>query len=137
MLMQGHQFPAYYPFTKAAGSFLSLISGIPGGLFDPSLSVGAGLGQLAAPLFPGIEPNCILLMCMVAYFGGVVQSPLTAIVIILEMTTARNMILPLFLTGLLAYESSHLVCRYAIYEALSEIFLESLEPERPEVKKRS
>ena len=119
--------PWWYAPAKATGSFFSLISGIPGGLFDPSLSVGAGLGDLCADLchdiFDGIRPQFVIMLFMVAYFCGVVQSPITVFVIMIEMTDARFMTLPLMLCAIIAYECSSLVCKTSIYEALAEIFL--------------
>lgn len=127
ILIRDAAYPAHFAFTKAAGSFLSLVSGIPGGLFDPSLAVGAALGKLATPLFPGLEPRALVMLFMVAYFGGVVQSPITAAVILYEMTAARDMVLPLIACSILAYEASHLVCRDSIYEALAKLFLRDVE----------
>ena len=67
----------YYPFAKAGASFVSLISGIPGGLFDPSLAVGASLGQVLHPLFdndfvaPGIGLPELMMLFMAAYFNHI------------------------------------------------------------------
>jgi len=119
-------YPVYYPLLKTIASFATLVSAIPGGLFDPTLSVGASLGQLISPAFSQIDKQAVILIAMVAYFSGVVQSPITAFVILLEMTGAYSMSLPLMATSILAYEISHLVCRVSLYEALSDRFLESL-----------
>ena len=93
------QYPWFFAPLTAAASFLTLSSGIPGGLFDPSLTVGAGLGQSMLPLInwvsPGLEPEAVIMMFMVAYFAGVVQSPITCAIIMVEMTAARHMTLPL------------------------------------------
>ena len=117
----------WYPVTKAGASFVTLISGIPGGLFDPSLSVGAGLGNTFADTFSrwfdGLDAQLIVMLFMVAYFAGVVQSPITVFVIMLEMTDARFVTLPLMATSILAYECSQRVCPTSIYEALAEQFL--------------
>jgi len=119
--------PWGYAPAKASGSFFSLISGIPGGLFDPSLSVGAGLGDLFADvfhdMFNGIRPQFVIMLFMVAYFAGVVQSPITVFVIMIEMTDARMVTIPLMLCAVIAYECSSLVCTTSIYEALAELFL--------------
>ena len=124
-------YPWWYPFAKAGGSFFSLVSGIPGGLFDPSLSVGAGLGNLCADLcehiFDEIDPQIVIMLFMVAYFAGVVQSPITVFVIMIEMTDARFLTLPLMVSAIMAYEASHLICKKAIYEALAEVFLGNIE----------
>ena len=123
ILVHGESYPAFFPFAKAAASFVSLLSGIPGGLFDPSLTVGAGLGQLITPVLSHMDRQAVVLLAMVSYFAGVVQSPLTAAVILLEMTGSRGMVLPLVTASVLAYEASHLVCRTSLYEALADIFL--------------
>ena len=124
LLIDGEKLPIFFPLVKATASFVSLISRIPGGLFDPSLSVGAALGQLVLPLFSRLDPQAVILMCMVAYFCGVIQSPITAFVILVEMTSAHSMIMPLMVTSILAYEASHLVCRTSLYESLADSFLE-------------
>ena len=120
ILLQGPPLPTYYPFAQALASFVTLISSIPGGLFTPSLSVGAGLGQLVLPLVPEVAPQAIIVLAMGAYFAGVVQSPITAAVIMLEMTAADRMALPLLATTILAYGASRLVCPVALYEALAD-----------------
>ena len=132
ILIDGKQMPASYAFTKVAGSFVSLISGIPGGLFDPSFSVAAALGQLFSTFFPGIDPLCIVMIAMTSYFSGVVRSPITAVVILIEMTLARDMAVALFAASVIAVEASKLVAKKPIYEALAEIFREGLRNEEPE-----
>jgi len=134
ILQHETEMPLFYPLAKAAGNFISLISGIPGGLFDPSFSVGASLGQLSAPLFPDVDPRAVSMIAMTAYFTGVVRSPITSVVILLEMTTARDMAMPLFVTAVIAYEASKLICKTPIYEALAEIFLSDLRKAHPEMK---
>ncbi len=129
MLLQGTALPLYFPFAKAAASFVSLISSIPGGLFTPSLCVGAGLGQLVAPWIDEVPRNAIILLAMAAYFSGVVQSPLTAAVIVVEMTNARGLLLPLLASSILAYHASRILCPVGLYEALANAFLERLRGE--------
>ena len=71
--------------------------------------------------------KAVVMMFMVAYFTGVVQSPITCFVILVEMTDGRYMTIALAATAVIAYEMSHLVCRTAIYEALADIFLKNLD----------
>jgi len=131
ILLHGQVLSSTYPLVKAAGSFVTLISGIPGGLFAPSLSVGAGLGQLAAGLLPEMNRQAVVLLAMGAYFSGVVQSPVTAAVIMIEMTAARGMVLPLLTATVLAYGASRLVCPVSLYESLADSFLRAGVPEAP------
>ena len=134
ILMEGKEFAWHYAPMKAIANYVCLISGIPGGLFDPSLSVGAGLGQTFEPLlltlFPELEPTAVIMLFMVAYFSGVVQSPITCAIIMVEMTAARFMTIPLLAVAIIAYECSHRVCSTAIYEALAEIFLGTIKNEK-------
>jgi len=65
ILLRGQMLPPTYALAKAAGSFVTLISAIPGGLFTPSLSVGAGLGQLAATLLPEMNRQAVVLLARV------------------------------------------------------------------------
>ncbi|MGD9762309.1 MAG: chloride channel protein [Candidatus Binatia bacterium] len=130
-ILRGESVPGFYPLAKASASFLALISGIPGGLFAPSLSVGAGLGQLIAAFAVGVTPQDIVLLTMAAYFAGVVQSPLTAAIILVEMTNARYLLLPLLASTVLAYHGSRLVCPVGIYEALADAIVGRLRRSTP------
>lgn len=125
--LRGEALPAFYPFAKAAANYLALISAIPGGLFTPSLSVGAGLGDLVSPLIHDIPRQAVILLAMGAYFCGVVQSPMTVAIIIVEMTAARQLLLPLLLTTAVAYHASRLLCPESIYEALADGFLQRIQ----------
>ena len=118
------------PIAKAAASFVSLISAIPGGLFDPSLAVGAGLGQvthgfLEATIAPGIGLPEVMLIFMAAYFAGVVQSPITVFTILFEMTGAYGMLLPLMFAAMIGAIIAGRICEPSIYEALAKSFLEA------------
>lgn len=108
---------------KFLATTISAISGIPGGIFSPSLSVGAGLGSNIAPLFPSAPMNAIVLLGMVGYFAGVVQAPITGFVIVSEMTSDHHMLLPLMATALVATAASRLVCREGVYHALAKRYL--------------
>ena len=108
---------------KLIATVLSSISGLPGGIFAPSLAVGAGLGGDIAPLFPDAPLAAILLLGMVSYFAGVVQAPITAFVIVTEMTDNHAMVVPLMAASLIAYATSRLICHEGIYHALSKGFL--------------
>ncbi|MBN8897134.1 MAG: chloride channel protein, partial [Rhodospirillales bacterium] len=99
------------------------VSGIPGGLFAPSLAVGAGLGDWMARLLPAAPAGAVVLLGMVAYFSGVVQAPITATVIVMEMTDNQRVTVPLLATAFLAFAISRLICRRPLYGALARRFL--------------
>jgi chloride channel protein, CIC family len=126
ILVRGEDLPTTFGPLLAAANFVSLLSGIPGGLFDPTLTTGSALGQIALPLSPFAERQAFLLLCMGAYFTGVVQAPVTASAILLEMTGAAHLTLPLLLATVLAYEASRLVCPTSLYEGLAQGFLDAI-----------
>jgi H+/Cl- antiporter ClcA len=65
----------------------------------------------------------LVLLGMAGYFAGVVQAPITATVIVMEMTDNQAMTIPLMATSFLAFGASRLVCRRPLYRALAKRFL--------------
>jgi len=124
--------PWWYALAKMAATSLAAISGIPGGIFSPSLSVGAGLGATLAWLTPTAPQGAVVLLGMVGYFAGVVQAPITAFVIVMEMTNNQTMILPLMVASLVGYGISRAICKEPIYLALSKQYLPAAGPAKRE-----
>ena len=114
--------PASFGVLKLLATIVSYASGIPGGIFSPSLAVGAGIGQNVALLVPHAPVAAVVILGMVGYFSGVVQAPITAFVIVIEMTRDPDMALPLMSASLIAYGLSRLVCPHSVYKALSKSF---------------
>ena len=125
-LVQGEGgIPASYGALKLVATIASSVSGIPGGIFAPSLAVGAGLGANVAALLPGSPAEALVVLGMVAYFAGVVQAPITAFVIVAEMTNNHGLVVPLMLASLISYATSRLVCPEGVYHALAHGFVEA------------
>ena len=101
--------PWFYAPARALATLLAYLSGIPAGLLAPSLSVGAGLGQLVADTGgqASAVPFAILGMC--GYLAGMTQAPLTSFVIVMEMTGEHAMVLPLMITAALATAVSKVI----------------------------
>ncbi|MGY4571221.1 MULTISPECIES: chloride channel protein [Bradyrhizobium] len=127
-LEAGTQLPASFSVWKFLATTFASISGMPGGIFAPSLAVGAGLGSNIAPLFHGAPLSAIMLLGMVSYFAGVVQAPITAFVIVTEMTDNHAMVVPLMAAALIAHASSRLICKEGVYHALAKGFVERAAP---------
>jgi H+/Cl- antiporter ClcA len=117
--------PAGFGILKFLATTFTAVSGIPGGIFSPSLAVGAGLGSNIASLFHGAPIEAIMLLGMVSYFAGVVQAPITAFVIVTEMTDNHAMVVPLMAASLIAYATSRLICKEGVYHALAKGFIAS------------
>jgi H+/Cl- antiporter ClcA len=121
VLVEGGSLSVWFGPAKFLASLFTTLSGTPGGIFSPSLAVGAGLGNAMARLFDA-PSSAVVLLGMAAYFVGVVRAPLTAVIILMETTASRSMILPLFATALIADAASSLVSRERIYHGLSKAF---------------
>lgn len=121
-MVEGHQAFSWFGPAKFLSSLATAVSGIAGGIFAPSLAVGAGVGNILALAFPGSGAGPIVVLGMVGYFVGVVRAPLTGVIIVSEMTDSRSLLLPLFATALIADAVSGLVCRERLYGALSKTF---------------
>lgn len=121
-LLSGANTSLWFGPAKFVTSLATALSGAPGGIFAPSLSVGAGLGHLVGTLFPPEYSGAVAMLGMIAYFAGVTRAPLTAVIIVMEMTADRAMILPLFAAALVADQVSAAVCPEKLYHALSHPF---------------
>lgn len=124
-LVFGQAIPWWYGIAKFVTTLLSSASGIPGGLFSPSLAVGAGIGSMITPILTFTDPRAVMLLMTVGYFAGVVQAPLTAVVIVMEMTSDKNMVIPLMATALFAAGISRLINREPLYHALARGYFAS------------
>jgi H+/Cl- antiporter ClcA len=129
-LENGTPLPASFSVLKFLATTFASISGMQGGIFSPSLAVGAGIGANIASLFHGAPLAAIMLLGMVSYFSGVVQAPITAFVIVTEMTDNHAMVVPLMAAAMIAYATSRLVCEEGIYHALAKGFIARAEADR-------
>ncbi|CDX40230.1 Cl-channel voltage-gated family protein [Mesorhizobium plurifarium] len=120
--IEGTPLPAFFFVEKFAAGLLSMVSGIPGGLFAPSLAVGAGLGSTLGLAF-GTATGTAALLGMAGYFAGVVQAPMTAFVIILEMTGNHDNVIALMCAAMLGYGTARLISNEPLYHALSRVFI--------------
>lgn len=120
--LDGEATPILFFAEKLVASFLSMISGIPGGIFAPSLSIGAGLGSTIGALM-GTSIALAAVLGMAGYFAGVVQAPMTAFVIILEMTGNHDAIIPIMAVSMIGYLTSRILSREPLYHGLSRNFI--------------
>lgn len=105
---------------------VSYAAATPGGLFAPMLVLGTQLGLIFGALchiaFPhlDIEPGAFAVVGMAAFFTGVVQAPVTGIVLVTEMTAAFTTLLPMLGACFAAMLAANLVASPPIYDSLRE-----------------
>lgn len=120
--VEGRALPLFFFAEKLVASFLSMLSGIPGGIFAPSLAVGAGFGSTMGSLL-GTSIALAAILGMAGYFSGVVQAPMTAFVIILEMTGDHHAVIPIMAVSMIGYVTSRMLSREPLYHGLSRVFI--------------
>lgn len=120
--VEGDAPPMFFFLEKFAASFVSMLSGIPGGIFAPSLAVGAGFGSTVGSLF-GTSIALAAVLGMAGYFAGVVQAPMTAFVIIIEMTGDHQAVIPIMAASMIGYITSRLLSREPLYHGLARVFM--------------
>ena len=94
--------------AKIVATSITISSGNSGGVFAPSLFIGAiaggAYGQIVARLFPGVTaaPGAYALVGTSAMVAATTHAPLTAILLLFEMTNNYDIILPLMLTAIVS-----------------------------------
>lgn len=121
-LLESHETlnPAY-ALLKFGALIASYLSGIPGGIFAPSLAIGAGMGNALAHVTSAIALPAMAALCMVGYLAAVTQSPITAFVIVMEMIDGHQMVIPLMAVALLASQVARLFSP-SFYHTLAQRF---------------
>jgi CIC family chloride channel protein len=111
---------------KILATALSSGSGVVGGVFTPTLFVGAALGALYGNLFVGISslsdtivPGYVM-VGMGAFLASVTYAPLMSILMIFEMTLSYEVILPLMLACVISHHIAQRIRPHSIYKQRNE-----------------
>lgn len=135
-MLQGEaDVPEFYVTLKFIATWLSAWVGVPGGIFAPSLSIGAGVGNNVASIAgtTDIAP-ALIAMGMAAFLAAVTQAPLTAFIIVMEMVDGHSLVLSLMASAMIASMVSRMIAR-PLYESLALHMLNvarGAQPKEPE-----
>jgi len=113
------QQPWYFAGAKLVATALSTLSGMGGGILAPSISIGAWSGVAMAKL-SSVDPKIFALLGMAAYFASAFQIPVTAVVVVMEMTNQHDYIIPMMLAAVTAYIVSRIIMPVSLYHVLIE-----------------
>ncbi len=106
-------------FAKLFATAFTISSGGSGGVFGPSLFIGAMLGASFGQIFHNFFPSLILdprsfaLVGMVAFFSGIAKVPVASLLMITEMSNSYDLLVPMMLVSSLTYI---LTDRWTLYE---------------------
>lgn len=115
-----------YVLLKFVATWITSWSGVPGGIFAPSLSIGAGIGHDVAQIVVGSNASALapglIAMGMAGFLAATTQAPLTSFIIVMEMIDGRPMVLSLMAAAMLASLISRLISR-PLYTTLSTLMM--------------
>ena len=95
--------PWYAAPCRFLATLASYYSGIPGGIFAPSLAIGAAIGSpLTSLLGIGEGIPAFIALCMAGFLAAVTQAPITAAIIVMEMIDGHGMVISLMAVTLIA-----------------------------------
>jgi CIC family chloride channel protein len=110
---------------KMIATAVCYASGNAGGIFGPSMFIGAmmgaAVGRVAHVALPGVTagPGAYALVGMGTAFAGIIRTPLTSVFMIFEVTRDYTIIVPLMISNLIAFYISQRLQHEPIYEALA------------------
>jgi chloride channel protein, CIC family len=135
------QFLLVLAVLKIAATTLSFISGTPGGMFAPTLFIGAMLGAAVGgaghALLPHLSwsPGTYALVGMGVLFAGFLRAPMTSVFMVLEVSGNYSIVLPVIVANTFAYLISRALQPMAIFDVLTRqdgLGLPSMEEQREE-----
>lgn len=114
-----------YVLLKFITTWLTAWSGVPGGIFAPSLAIGGAVGADVAQWTSYTNPATLIALGMTAFLAAVTQAPLTAFIIVMEMVDGHALVLSLMTSALVASAVSRLISA-PLYMSLAELQLTRL-----------
>ncbi|WP_373973635.1 chloride channel protein [Chitinibacter sp. SCUT-21] len=101
--IENHQsLPWYFLPLKLLGLLATFLTGLPGGIFAPSLAMGAGVGSWFAPFFAANVTVKLMAIGMAAMLAAVTRAPITAAIILMEMTDGHSMVISIMVATMIA-----------------------------------
>jgi H+/Cl- antiporter ClcA len=94
--------PAAYALFKFVATWLTTWSGVPAGIFAPSLAIGAAIGNDVALFTYHAQVPALIALGMVGFLAAATQAPLTAFIIVMEMVDGHAMVLSLMACALVS-----------------------------------
>jgi chloride channel protein, CIC family len=124
---------------KILATGLSFLSGTPGGLFAPTLFIGAMLGGTVGSIehhyFPHLTGTVgtFALVGMGTFFAGFLRTPITSVFMVIEVSGSYTAVLPVMISSLVAYVISRKYQRVPLFDLLARqdgFYLPSIEEKR-------
>jgi H+/Cl- antiporter ClcA len=111
--------PALFLLLKFVATWLTTWSGVPAGIFAPSLAIGAALGNDVALSLHSPHATALIALGMVGFLAAATQAPLTSFIIVMEMVDGHSMVLSLMACAMVARTVAHVISA-PLYSVLAQ-----------------
>jgi H+/Cl- antiporter ClcA len=109
-MLEGSDSPSiFYSLLKFLATWITAWSGVPGGIFAPSLAIGAAIGSDVAHLLSQPQVSTLIALGMVGFLAATTQAPMTSFIIVMEMVDGHSMVLSLMACALVSSGTSRLI----------------------------
>jgi chloride channel protein, CIC family len=131
--------------AKIVTSSSSFVSGTPGGMFAPTLFIGAmiggSVGGLEHHFFPQLSASVapFALVGMGTFFAGFLRVPITSVFMVIETTGSYSIVLPVMISNMIAYLIARRFQKLSLFDMLARqdgLELPSMEEQREQVSLR-
>jgi H+/Cl- antiporter ClcA len=129
MVEGGLAMPPAYALFKFLATWLTAWSGVPAGIFAPSLAIGAAIGNDVAMLVGYPQAPALIALGMVGFLAAATQAPLTSFIIVMEMVDGHAMVLSLMACALVGSAIARVISP-PLYPSLAVQQLARLENKR-------
>lgn len=102
---------------------VAYLSGAAGGIFSPSLTIGACLGSNLAALTGAGATNFFGMLGMIGFLTGVTETPFTSFILVMEMSDRHSAIFPMMVVALIANSTAKSISAHSFYEAVRDRWL--------------
>lgn len=123
ILFEGRPATWTLTFTRMAATALAYLSGAAGGVFSPSLTIGACIGSKIAYLFGSANVNLLAMLGMIGFLTGLTHTPFTAFILVVEMSDRHSALLPMMLAAVVAHGVAKSLQSRSFYEEVKEALI--------------
>lgn len=110
---------------KLLFSIISFTSGVPGGIFFPILVMGSAIGAIFSQIYSSESLGIFIILSMAGFLTAIVRAPLTAIILIFEMTGNIQFLLPLSIVCLICFCITNYFEVTPVYDYLLDNLIEN------------
>lgn len=125
LLFHGEKAGPLQVAIRFVATMVSYLSGAAGGIFAPSLAVGAAVGSWLTELLGTQHPHLMVLLGMIGFLTGVTRTPFTSFILVLEMTDRHSALFPMMMTAVAAQSAAHFIDETGFYEHMKARYMQA------------